>query len=291
MTNRTILFHSADLRDVLGDTVPVVAVDNGDGTWSLGMGSSSSNSFIGQVGGTSTHVSVTFQRPSGSTAYSAKDTIGTALVVSNSTNASPVVITTTTHTLADGDPITISGITGNTNANGNYFSMVSGYSGSSFALYSDEALTVPVVGNGAHGGSGIVAKLFKLTNIFRINGGSGYITKIRVITDNPLFVDQLKIHFYSLPVTAIADHAQFTLLWANKTARLGACTLPALSTEGTGSDSSATIGTPGDGVSGLPLFVQNGYGDRDLYFRIETLGTGTPTSGQNFFAEISIDSN
>jgi hypothetical protein len=313
MANRTILFHSANLQDVLGDTVPVVAVDNGNGTWSLSTASAggaspvsgsvvisngsitivptASELHLGEVGGRATPVTVTFQRPSGSGAYSAKDTIGTALVISDSSNASPIVITTTTHTLADGDPITISGITGNTNANGDRFALVSGYSGSTFALYSDSVCTVPVAGNGEHGGSGLVAKLFRLPNIFRVNGGTGYITKIRIITDSVTFLDQLKIHFYSTPITALLDHAQFTLLWANRTARLGMSTLPALATEGTGSDSSSAVGTPGDSQSNLPLFVHNGDNTRDLYFRLETLGTGTPTTGQKFMIELTLDAN
>jgi len=248
------------------------------------------NVHIGQIGGVSTPIAVAFARPANTTAYTAKDAICTALAISDSTNASPIVITCTAHGLADGDPVTIAGITGNTNANGDYYAKVTGYSATTFALYTDKALTTPRAGNGAHGGTGLVHRLFRLKNIFRTAGGSGYITKVRVITDLSTWVDRLKLHFYSTPISAIADNAVFTLLWANRAARLGAATMPAMATEGTGSDSAAALAIPSDG-SGLILFVQNNDASQDLYFRIEDLDSGTPASAQNFYIEVTLESN
>jgi hypothetical protein len=252
---------------------------------------SASELHLGKVGGQSIPKSVTITRPANTTAYHAKDAIGTSLAVSDSTNASPIVITTPTHGLIDGDYVTISGITGNTNANGSFYVKVTGYSTLTFALYSDAALTTPVAGNGAHGGSGLVAQLFRLKDFFRVNGGDGYISKIRIMTNLATFLDQIKIHFYNTPVAAQLDHAQLPLLWSNIANRLGPAVLPALTTEGTGSDSSGCIGTPGDSQSSLPLQVFATALSRDLWFKLETLGTGTPASGQQFFVEVTLDSN
>lgn len=76
--------------------------------------------------------------------------------ITGATNATPIVITTSSaHGIPiDQTPVTISGVLGNTNANGNYFAKVSTFTPTTFALYSDISLTVPVVGNGAYGGGG-----------------------------------------------------------------------------------------------------------------------------------------
>lgn len=81
-----------------------------------------------------------------------------ALVVTAATNATPIVITTSVaHGLADGNPVLIDGAVGNTAANGAFYALVTGYSPTTFALYSDSALTLPVAGNGVWSSGGVVA--------------------------------------------------------------------------------------------------------------------------------------
>lgn len=83
------------------------------------------------------------------------------LIVSGATNASPIVLTTGTHGLSDGDPVIVSGVGTNTAANTvgvtPWYAKVTGYSATTFALYSDSALTVPVVGNGVYSSGGTVS--------------------------------------------------------------------------------------------------------------------------------------
>lgn len=63
------------------------------------------------------------------------------------TNTSPIVITTERKTdIRSFTAVSITGVNGNTNANGVWF--VKRYSYDTFALYQDAELTVPVVGNG-----------------------------------------------------------------------------------------------------------------------------------------------
>jgi hypothetical protein len=231
---------------------------------------------------------VSFTRPANTTAYTAKDVVNVALTVTGATNASPIVLTTGTHGLADGDPVTVASVGGNTNANGNFFAKVTGYSSTTFALYSDKALTTPVAGNSAYTSGGTVARLFRLKDIFSDNGGSGLISKVLVRTNLSTCVEQFKIHFYSAPITALVDNSVFTLLFANAPAHLGAVTMPAMTTEGTGSDSAMSMATPGDATSELPLAVRNTDGTKDLYFRIEDLTAGTPASGQSYYVEVSV---
>lgn len=73
------------------------------------------------------------------------------ITLSNSTNASPIVVTLGAgHGLKSGDRIAISGITGNTNANGEW---------SLAAVGATTATLVGSAGNGAHGGSPVVANI------------------------------------------------------------------------------------------------------------------------------------
>lgn len=84
----------------------------------------------------------------------------TTLTINDASNASPIVITTTTvHGLADGDQVRPVNVGGNTNANQLGYALVTGYSTTTFALYSDEDLTTPIAGNSAYtsGGSLVCA--------------------------------------------------------------------------------------------------------------------------------------
>ena len=72
------------------------------------------------------------------------------VTITGATNATPIVVTATAHGLYTGDLISISGITGNTNANG--FFKVTRLTADTFSLqnYSTGA---DIAGNGAYGGS------------------------------------------------------------------------------------------------------------------------------------------
>lgn len=76
-------------------------------------------------------------------------------VVSGATNATPIVITTTTnHGLSDGQRADVSNVGGNTNANGNYFAKY--VSDTTFSLYTDSTLANAVAGNAAYTSGGQV---------------------------------------------------------------------------------------------------------------------------------------
>ena len=74
--------------------------------------------------------------------------------ITGATNASPITIATpinATSGMFDGDQVTISGVGGNTAANGVYY--VGNVTFDSFQLYQDSGLTIPVVGNGVYSGA------------------------------------------------------------------------------------------------------------------------------------------
>ena len=73
----------------------------------------------------------------------------TPLTVTGATAATPVVITTATSgNLSNGQAVAISGVVGNTAANGTYYAKTIGYTATTFALYVDPNLTIPVAGTG-----------------------------------------------------------------------------------------------------------------------------------------------
>jgi hypothetical protein len=81
----------------------------------------------------------------------------TTLTINDATNATPIVITTTTdHGLSDGDQVRCVNVGGNTNANTLAYAKVTGYSTTTFALYSDEDLTTAIAGNAAYTSGGSV---------------------------------------------------------------------------------------------------------------------------------------
>lgn len=80
-------------------------------------------------------------------------------VVSNASQTSPIVITSAgTASFINGAQVNITGVNGNTAANGNYYvgNLMQSAGTFTFSLYQDPALTVPVASNGAYVSRGIV---------------------------------------------------------------------------------------------------------------------------------------
>lgn len=97
-------------------------------------------------------------------AMSLRVELATQKLITGATNADPIVITTVaTHNLVDGDGVTISGATGNTNANGDFWINVTGPT--TFELYELDGSTR--AGNGAYGGSGRVDSVMPLEAVSR----------------------------------------------------------------------------------------------------------------------------
>jgi hypothetical protein len=243
---------------------------------------------LGKVGGQKTRVTKSFTRPANTTAYTAKDVVGVNLTVSGATNATPIVVTTGTHGLADGDNVTIASVGGNTAANGSFYVKVTGYLTTTFALYSDQALTTPVAGNGAYTSGGTVAAILTFANIARIAGGSGYIVRAAVLESPTAVTDSFKLHLYNSPPAAILDNVACTSpLYADAANYVGTITIPALAAEGSGgaSYSSATPNTSG---CNLPLAFLTG-SVAHLYGVLESVGGHTPASGDTYSVTLLAD--
>lgn len=131
-------------------------------------------------------------------------------------------------------------------------------------------------------GDGTVTELALLA---RVNEGTGYIVKARVMTDKNDVTPRLRLHLFHTAPSAIADNAPYTLLYANADKRIGHIDLPAMGTEGTGSDASFAS------VLDARVAFKCAAGSRSVFVVIETLDAFTPNAGQKFFVQLAADQN
>lgn len=129
------------------------------------------------------------------------------------------------------------------------------------------------------------AALLTFTNIARVNAGTGYIVKVRLMTDQKTNTATYRLHLYSDNTpTAIADNALFTLLWANRAVRVGYIDLYGMGTEDpTGSD--CAVAFSGD----IRLHFKSAAASRNLYGVLETKTVFTPAASQKFFIELETE--
>jgi hypothetical protein len=123
------------------------------------------------------------------------------------------------------------------------------------------------------------------SKLARVQGGSGYIVKARLMTNQSTNVARFRLHLYHTAPTAINDNAAHTLLWANRAARIGWIDFAACQTEGTGSDAANALN---DTVR-LPFSCADT--SRHLYGLLEAIDAFTPASAQVFFIELTADLN
>jgi hypothetical protein len=98
--------------------------------------------------------------------YTATGTVYTGGALTAATNATPIVITTTSaHNLVSGDSVQITAMTGNTAANGVFY--VSVLSGTTFSLYTSPLLTstYAVAGNGTLGGTPTISMAWPISSV------------------------------------------------------------------------------------------------------------------------------
>lgn len=126
-------------------------------------------------------------------------------------------------------------------------------------------------------------------NAMRVTGGTAYLVKARLMTDQKTCTARFRLHLYRSAPTAINDNSPFTILYANNAIRIGSITFPALTTEDpTNSTAAYAICVPGDG-SNLPLEASSV--TTTVYGLLETLDGFTPASGQKFYVGLSFDQN
>lgn len=134
----------------------------------------------------------------------------------------------------------------------------------------------------SNSGSGVVS--FTFTDIARVNSGSGYITKARLVTDQSANVAQFRLWlFNATPGTLQNDNAAYLIKYADKLTRLGYIDFPAMSTEA-GSDCAQAL------ADNIRLaFTADSSGD--LVGILQTRTAFTPASGQKIYCVLTAERN
>ena len=123
-------------------------------------------------------------------------------------------------------------------------------------------------------------------NVVRANGLSGYVTKVRLETDQTTDTARFRLHLYKVAPTAINDNAGCTApLYADRANWIGAIDLPAAKTEGGSTTAAYALNI----TDRLPFVAATG--DVNLYGLLETLDAFTPANGQKFSVTIDVDDN
>lgn len=125
------------------------------------------------------------------------------------------------------------------------------------------------------------ATILTFANCARSAGGSGYVTKARLQTDQAANVSAYRLHLYDATLTSVVDNAPMTVLYANRASYLGYIDFPAASTDGSDTATSQSTDKP------LP-FVAVG---TSLFGMLETITGFTPASGQKFYVQLGIEQN
>lgn len=119
----------------------------------------------------------------------------------------------------------------------------------------------------------------------RANGGSGIILSARHMKSSTgVSGATYRLHLYKVAPTAQNDNAQFAMLYANRTNRIGYIDFTH-QTAGTGSDSSAALST----ILNLPFVCDAG--SSSLFGILTVTSAYTPTSGEQHFIELGIAQN
>lgn len=115
-------------------------------------------------------------------------------------------------------------------------------------------------------------------------GGSGYIVKAEICTDQAACTAAFRLHLFTASVTPNNDNAPYPSLYTNRLSRVGYIDFPAVSQEGGGSTSAFALWV------GQILYVCDA-ASTSLYGLLETKSIFTPASAQNFSIRIGVDKN
>lgn len=124
------------------------------------------------------------------------------------------------------------------------------------------------------------------SSMARINAGSGYITKARIMTDQKTNTARYRLHLFHTAPTLTNDNAAFPLLWADRANRVGKIDFGAMTTE------DATNSTCAESLNeAVRLSFTCEAANTALYGILETLDAFTPASGQNFYISLTSEQN
>lgn len=124
--------------------------------------------------------------------------------------------------------------------------------------------TTGYAANDAVSESASAGTVWTATNIARVSGGGGTITKAEVATDDSAVVVRYEIDLYNTSITAINDNAEATRLYANQASFIGTITFPAAAKKTANSNQAEAVN---DTVR-MPFVTS---GSRNLFYIVRML--------------------
>jgi hypothetical protein len=127
----------------------------------------------------------------------------------------------------------------------------------------------------------------EMQNVVRENGGSGYITGIKISTNKKSITPRIRLHLYNANnPTLAADNVTYKELYADTDKRLGFIDLPTMTTaDATNGDMSRTV----DFTQRIPF--QCAAATTSLWFVIETIDAFSADSSQKFTVKFNVEQN
>ncbi len=129
------------------------------------------------------------------------------------------------------------------------------------------------------------AVVITFANAARVSGGSGTLTKARLVTDQATNTARFRLHLYAIAPTALQDNAAFLTDWANRNKSIGSIDFGAASQEATGGTAAGATNK----TDRLAFVCPSGA--TSIFGILETLDGFTPASAQNFYIELTIEQN
>lgn len=130
--------------------------------------------------------------------------------------------------------------------------------------------------------------LIEFANLTRVNGGTAYITRARIATDQKSNPSAYRIHLYNdNAITLTGDNGPRVELYADESKKITSFVLGPLTTPANTTNS--TISAADD--NSLRIFVRSGASTRSIWAQIETLTANTPVALQNFTITLAADLN
>jgi hypothetical protein len=143
---------------------------------------------------------------------------------------------------------------------------------------------------------GATTHMMKFANASRASGygagRGGYITKVRIFTDNKSWTGKMRLYLYNLNETGVsipADAALMTTIYADRAARLGYIDVGTMANDDSGANSTGAYveaALPQPFAYEVAATVQPN-GDDAIYGVLVVENGATPTSGQNFSVELT----
>lgn len=120
----------------------------------------------------------------------------------------------------------------------------------------------------------------------RVNAGSGYVTKVRLFTDNKTVTNgTFRLWLFNATPTMVGDNAAYALLYAERAAHVGYVDLTLQTEDGTASTGAQAI----DATVRIPFVCAAA--STALYGILLAKGAYTPASGQNLYVELTLERN